>query len=617
MYGLNIDPNNPRGNPDPAELRDLGVEIVRYTYYDSSGGDQLDPGKADFYRQKAQAYREASIASLVILTYDTYPNKPAPEASDGDWDNYINRFANRAAQIAQLLNPFRPAYQVWNEPDHPVHPGYSPTLREAVFGRMLRRTRDAIKAVDPGALIVTGGLASGNPSWLTTVIQSQGGVLPADIVAFHPYGQRPEPNFPNPGWAFGYFGDLLKNYYRAGQNKPVWITEMGIKEEDVGHNREQAAEFLRRYYRTVISKYSDKVQQLIWFCYSDGMVQPFGLVEANGNRKPAYQAFQQSVNARAQWQPAPAPLPVQIPTTPPPPPPALVVAPPPPPPPGPAVAPAPIVPPPPPAPVVVTTPPQQPVAPAPLPIAPPPKPPAAAPSPETPAPQLAQLTQQTANLQNRVAQLEALLEQLLNQQTQMQSQLQRLLTQPAPTLPPPAPIVPPPPSAPPVKPAPPIENVIAQLKHNPNSQFPTRPLSQIGLIIIHHTAVAPNIGADRIAEHRVDKQGWPGIGYHYFITQDGHIQQTNELTTAATHAGSYNSASIGVCFAGDFTQAGPTPAQIEAGAQLMAWLLRQFNLGVSEVKGYKELVNTQSPGVQWDTGLRWGDTLKAKIQAYL
>ncbi len=607
MYGLNIDPNNPRGNPDPAELRDLGVEIVRYTYYDSSGGDQLDRGKADFYRQKAQAYREAGIDSLVILTYDTYPNKPAPEASDGDWDNYINRFANRAAQIAQLLAPYNPAYQVWNEPDHPVHPGYSPTLREAVFGRMLRRTRDAIKAVVPGAVIVTAGLASGNPSWLTTVIQSQGGVLPADIVAFHPYGQRPEPNFPNPGWAFGYFGDLLKNYYRAGQNKSIWITEMGIKEEDVGNNREQAAEFLRRYYRAAMRDFSDKVQQLIWFCYSDGMVPTFGLVEANGNRKPAYQAFKQSVSARAQWQPAPTPLPVEIPAAAPPPSP---------PPPATAPSPAPVPPPPPPppplapAPPPVVVPPPPPIAPAPAPVAPPP--PVA-----TPAPQLAQLSQQTANLQNRVAQLEALLEQLLNQQTQMQSQLQRLLTQPAPATPPPAPSAPPPPPAPPVKSAPRIENITAQLKQHPTLRFETRPLSQIGLIIVHHTAIAPAIGAERIAEHRVDKQGWPGIGYHYFITQDGRIQQTNELTVAATHAGSYNSASIGVCFAGDFTQVGPSPAQIEAGAQLLAWLLRQFHLDMSEVKGYKELVNTQSPGAQWDTGLRWGDTLRAKIQTYL
>jgi hypothetical protein len=580
MYSLNIDPNNPRGNPDPAELRELGVEMVRYTFYDSSGGDQVDRGKADFYRQKASAYRDAGIGSLVILTYDTYPNKPAPDASDQDWDNYINRFANRAGQIAQLLASFRPAYQVWNEPDHPVRPDYSPTLREAVFGRMLRRTRDALKVADPQALTVIGGLSSGNPGWLTTVIQSQGGNLPADIVAFHPYGQRPEPKWPNPNWGFGYVGKLIDDYYKAGQKKPIWITEMGVKEEELGNDREQVAEFIRRYYRTVITKYSNKVPELFWFCYGDGMVQPFGLLDSAGNRKPAYQAFRQAVEARAVWQPTPAPAP------PPPPPP-----------------------PPPPSP---------PVTPVPVPV----------------GPELAQLVAQIAQLQAQLqqlvgqqaqvqqlssqqAQLQAQVQQLSSQQAQLQAQVQQLLAQlavspPAPT--PGVPVTPPPPTT---RPMPPIQNITNQLKRDPNKQFPTRPLSEIQMVVIHHTAVAPTVGADRIAEHRVDKQGWPGIGYHYFVTHDGQLQQTNELTTVATHAGDYNPLSMGVCFAGDFTQTGPTPAQIDAGAQLIAWLLQQFNLSLQAVFGYKELVNTQSPGLQWDSGLRWGDQLRQKIQAYL
>jgi N-acetyl-anhydromuramyl-L-alanine amidase AmpD len=125
------------------------------------------------------------------------------------------------------------------------------------------------------------------------------------------------------------------------------------------------------------------------------------------------------------------------------------------------------------------------------------------------------------------------------------------------------------------------------------------------------------VGAERIARHRVDTQGWPGIGYHYFITGEGVIQQTNELTTQATHAGQYDPVAIGVCFAGDFTSAVPTPVQIDAGAQLIAWLLTQFGLPLTAVSGYKELVVTQSPGQQWDSGARWGDQLRQRIQAYL
>ncbi|MFN8453863.1 MAG: discoidin domain-containing protein [Anaerolineae bacterium] len=307
MYGLNIDPNNPRGNPDPAELRELGVEMVRYTYHDPTGGDQLDVGKAGFFSQRVRSYREAGIGSLLILTYDTYPNRPDPAAPDAEWDTYIERFARRAGQIANLLGPWQPALQVWNEPDHPVHPGYVPTLREAVFGRMLRRTHAAIKNVNPNLKVVAGGLAAGNPDWLTKVIQSLGGELPADIVAFHPYGQRPDPDWPRPDWGFGSLSTLLNDYYKAGKNKPLWVTEMGVKEDDLSNNREQVAEFLRRYYRAITTRHSNQVQQLFWFCYSDGMVPTFGLRDSANNRKPAYQAYREVVSAGLPSTPAEPP----------------------------------------------------------------------------------------------------------------------------------------------------------------------------------------------------------------------------------------------------------------------------------------------------------------------
>jgi N-acetyl-anhydromuramyl-L-alanine amidase AmpD len=167
------------------------------------------------------------------------------------------------------------------------------------------------------------------------------------------------------------------------------------------------------------------------------------------------------------------------------------------------------------------------------------------------------------------------------------------------------------------KSAPPIQNITQLLKRHPTARFGTRALNQIQRVIIHHTAIPANIGADRIANFGVEKKGWPAIKYHYFITGDGQIQQTNELTADTTHAGPYSAISIGVGFAGDFTNNGPTPAQIDAGTRLIAWLLPQYGLSVENVVGYKELINTQSPGQQWDAGLRWGDQLKARIRAYL
>lgn len=604
MFGLNIDPNNRNGNPNPSELKELGVQIVRYTFYDSSGGDRVDQAKAQFYRERAKAYRDAGISSLVILTYDTYPNRPAPTAPDADWDRYIERFAQRSGQIADLLKEFNPAFQIWNEPDHHVDGSYAPTLREAVFARMLRRTYDAIRQVMPQAKILTAGLAKGDPSWLTRVVNAVPGGMPRDmILAFHPYGQRPEPNWPRPDWAFGYMGNLLNNYYQAGQRRPMWITEMGVKIGDVDNDPNKVAEFLRRYYSTVQTHYSDKVQELIWFCYSDGMVAPFGLIDGSGNRKPIYNAYREVANAA----PARDRVPVSVAQPPPP-----------------VQPPAPVTPP-------APTPPSRPTQPVPTGST-------SGSNSKSIVEQIADLRTQVSGfqgsiqqlqsqiaqsqaqtnfqqLQNQLAQMQRQIQQLSSQQTQLQNQVQQLQSRS--TSGPVQPVPQPKPPVTPGRPAPPIQNIINQLKHHPTKRFGTRPLNQIQQVIIHHTAIPPQIGADRIANYGVDSKGWIGFRYHFFITGDGLIQQTNELTTLSDHAGPYSSTSVGVGFAGNFNENIPTPAQLDAGAQLCAWLLRQFNLSIQAVIGYKELINTQSPGLLWDDGVRWGDQLKARIQAYL
>jgi hypothetical protein len=563
MYGLNIDPRNPKGNPSAKELYELGVEIVRYTYADPSTGEQPGSGQLQFYKKLVKEFKDVGIDSLLILNYETYPHKPDPNAGDGEWDAYIDRLARRCGQIARELAQWKPAFQIWNEPDHPIHPGYAPTVREAVFGRMMRQCYDAIKAVDRSLMVIAGGLATGNHTWLERVVQSQGGNLPADAIAFHPYGQRPEQNWPRPDWFFGYVGNLLNNYYKAGGGKPIWITEMGVKEEDIDGDRNKAAEFMRRYYNTMKTYYTGKVQQLIWFCYSDGMVPTFGLTDAAGNRKPAYDVFK-TITPQRTPQPAVQPTPP------------------------------------------VSTPPG--TATTPLPPAPPLTPPI---TPPTTLPSGEQTVDLNALLQ-QAAEWNAQVQTLQSELNEFQQLLQQFIAnqgQPTPNVPAPTPAT--------GRPAPPIQNITGQLKTAPDKQFPTRPLNQVQRIIVHHTAVPPTVGAERIAAHRVDNQGWPGIGYHYFITGEGVIQQTNELTTQATHAGQYDPVAIGVSFAGDFTNAVPSPAQISAGAQLITWLMGQFGLSIEAVNGYKELVVTQSPGQQWDNGARWGDQLRQQIQTYL
>ena len=288
MYGLNIDLLNPAGRPSPDELRALGVRTVRFTYKDASGGDQPDPGRVGYYGNIGRAYAEAGIKSLIILTNESYPGFPNVfPAKDTVWDAYITPFVRRARQLAQAFGPWQPALQVWNEPDLPPSPGYIPTMTEQQYARLLRKTHDAIKAANPTLKVVAAGLASGQPWWLKNVIQAGGGTLPADAVAIHPYEQQPERNWPSADYGFGYVGDLL-NRYRQVTNLPLTITECG--ERLLGD--EGQAGYLRRFYNTMLTDFAGVVDDVYWFCYSDGMVPPFGLLTAAGQQKPAYAAYQ-------------------------------------------------------------------------------------------------------------------------------------------------------------------------------------------------------------------------------------------------------------------------------------------------------------------------------------
>jgi len=62
-----------------------------------------------------------------------------------------------------------------------------------------------------------------------------------------------------------------------------------------------------------------------------------------------------------------------------------------------------------------------------------------------------------------------------------------------------------------------------------------------------------------IRKWHVEERGWNDVGYHYFITSKGVIQQGRDLDIAGAHCKNHNQQSIGICLHGklleDFNQA--------------------------------------------------------------
>lgn len=111
------------------------------------------------------------------------------------------------------------------------------------------------------------------------------------------------------------------------------------------------------------------------------------------------------------------------------------------------------------------------------------------------------------------------------------------------------------------------------------------------VIILHH--MAGNGTAQDI--HRIHRgNGWPGIGYHFFVRKDGSIYRGRPENRIGTHTAGHNSNSIGVCFEGNFEADTMNTAQFNAGVELLEYLLDKY--GDIPVKRHKDFNATACPG---------------------
>lgn len=157
-----------------------------------------------------------------------------------------------------------------------------------------------------------------------------------------------------------------------------------------------------------------------------------------------------------------------------------------------------------------------------------------------------------------------------------------------------------------------ILNVIDQLPRS-SSGFHRRQVSDIRYLVINHTGGPANIPAEQLAGFHMQR-GYPGLAYHYLITEDGNILQTNPWTDTVSDQG-YLGVGLNVAFAGKFDEAIPNEAQLAAAAHLLAWLLQELGLTLEAIKGVSEFVAHGSPGWQWLHGQRYKDILLARVAA--
>jgi hypothetical protein len=165
---------------------------------------------------------------------------------------------------------------------------------------LLRKTYLAVKAANPKAKVILGGLSPGNSNgtldsvpaadFLSLVYRNGGGAF-FDVIAYHAYGE---------GALEDWLADALLGirYVMAANGdvaKPIWITEMGCYTNGSGSVSEAwQAEYLGAA-RTFLARIP-YVERVYWYTLRDAnnSADPemnYGLFRADGTPKSAVKAF--------------------------------------------------------------------------------------------------------------------------------------------------------------------------------------------------------------------------------------------------------------------------------------------------------------------------------------
>ncbi|MBV9774913.1 MAG: hypothetical protein JO040_13245 [Gemmatimonadetes bacterium] len=259
--GLNVQPPSASQTATMlGRVRDLDVHYVRASWW-----AWTKPADWTWYPR----FKAAGIEVLPLVYAG--PGTPATAG------------ARIAARYRTLFNAYGhfPYVQLDNEVDGDgpfAVKGGNPYQQGRKWGEQMRIAARLIHAFDPGAKIVTAGVAwnrEGVRDWVRGVV-SVGGF---DVLAIHPYG-------------IGCAGEPLSRYQAVrdqGWKGPIWATEVGVSQAQARYIRRDADAFQAEQMRRCLREDPSRLgyQRLYWFQLTpDG--EGWGILRRDGTPRPAY-----------------------------------------------------------------------------------------------------------------------------------------------------------------------------------------------------------------------------------------------------------------------------------------------------------------------------------------
>ncbi len=190
--------------PDFRLIRNNGAGFYRFNLL-TSRRDDVRPVSLRTYDALIAAAVEQRVELLpVLMRSRRSPRAEVAEPPEGplqhaEWRRRVRVFAERYGPggsfwLERTNLPYRPIriWEVWNEPNLPAFWDERP-VNPREYGRLLRETRGVLRAVDPGARIVSGGIASrhSGPRFLAAALDAAG-PCSVDALSIHPYAPTVE-----------------------------------------------------------------------------------------------------------------------------------------------------------------------------------------------------------------------------------------------------------------------------------------------------------------------------------------------------------------------------------------------------------------------------------------
>jgi len=254
----------------------------------------------------------------VLLEFDRTPYwasaDPAKytDATGQHWNRYW-AYANPqdyANITSALVTHFKPlginAYELWNEPNNSSFWPSGPSA--TAYTALLKSSYPAVKAADPSAAVVMGGLSNKGSYLYLQGLYAAGAKGSYDVANFHIYPEGDPTSCLTVGGR-PYEGSfcLLQGLHAVmqanGDTAPVWVSELGwstCTQDSYCYSQSQQASWITSAYRMLDSSSYSWVQaafvyqmrDLGWDTTNAAWDSSLGLLNRDFSPKPAYTALQ-------------------------------------------------------------------------------------------------------------------------------------------------------------------------------------------------------------------------------------------------------------------------------------------------------------------------------------